>query len=308
MPGKATRRSAKHNCQGLDTTNRILVSRHICRHRSRGHNQHHTLSSVAKETVASFPANSPILAMFKEAATKLNDRQDRHERLVKLSRDITIESKRIIFLLHSALTKESCENTIQEANERLQKLIKGPIRSIGLELENSPAYLHSRAVTAGFQEYVEARTLCSLMEKKELIQWNEVQKEFTYIIKNEEKDEEKVVTTMIPQLDYMLGVSDLTGELMRRTINCISSGDSDECFHCCQVVRDLYTGYLGLFGVGKELSRKMSTTRANVAKVEAAVYALRVRGGEAPPPLLLPPPMPNDWENHGHHSDDEGFY
>lgn len=64
----------------------------------------------------------------------------------------------------------------------------------------------------------------------------------------------------------------------------------------------------GLFGVGKELSRKMSTTRANVAKVETAVYALRVRGGEAPPTLLLPPPTPNDWENHGHHSDDEGFY
>lgn len=70
---------------------------------------------------------------------------------------------------------------------------------------------------------------------------------FQYIIKNEEEGDERAVMTMIPQLDYMLGVADLTGELMRRTVNCISSGDSDECFHCCQVVRDLYTGYLGDF-------------------------------------------------------------
>lgn len=73
----------------------------------RGNRQRHshtTLSHVAKETATSLPADSPVLAMFKDAALKLNDRQDRHERLVKLSRDITIESKRIIFLLHSVIT------------------------------------------------------------------------------------------------------------------------------------------------------------------------------------------------------------
>lgn len=70
---------------------------------NRNRNQQ-TLSSVARETALSLPADSPVLAMFKTAARQLNERQDRHERLVKLSRDITIESKRIIFLLHSAIT------------------------------------------------------------------------------------------------------------------------------------------------------------------------------------------------------------
>lgn len=49
------------------------------------------------------PADSPVLQMFKSAFVQLNNRHDRHERLVKLSRDITIESKRIIFQLHSAI-------------------------------------------------------------------------------------------------------------------------------------------------------------------------------------------------------------
>lgn len=37
-----------------------------------------------------------------EYNAQLVEKQDRHERIVKLSRDITIESKRIIFLLHNS--------------------------------------------------------------------------------------------------------------------------------------------------------------------------------------------------------------
>ncbi|XP_045766801.1 translin-associated protein X [Maniola jurtina] len=270
---------------------------------NRHRNNHQTLSTVAKEVATSLPADSPVLAMFKDAALKLNDRQDRHERLVKLSRDITIESKRIIFLLHSAITEESTEKAVKEANERLQKLIAGPIKSIGLELENHPAYLYSRAVTAGFQEFIEARTFCSLMESKVIISYPEVQKEFQYEVK--EGESERIVVTFLPQTDYILGLADLTGELMRKAINSISSGDSQECFHACQVVRELYTGSLGLFGMGKELARKMTVTRNNVGKVEAAVYALRVRGGEAPPLLLLP--AKPEWEADPR-DDDEGYY
>ncbi|PZC78276.1 hypothetical protein B5X24_HaOG202281 [Helicoverpa armigera] len=268
------------------------------------HSNPHTLASVARETAASLPADSPVLAIFKEAARKLNERQDRHERLVKLSRDITTESKRIIFLLHSPMTKESEEKTLTEAKERIQKLTNGLIRSIGLELEYSPAHLHSRAVTAGFQEFIEARTLLSLMTDKRIITYPEVQKEFEYYILDD--DYQRPLVTMLPETDYMLGLADLTGELMRKAINSISSGDSDECFHACQVVRDLYTGFLGITG-SRLLVRKLATTRANVNKVEMAVYALRVRGGEAPAPLLAAAASAADWDAPAL-SDDEGYY
>uniref|UniRef100_A0A2A4K609 Translin-associated protein X n=1 Tax=Heliothis virescens TaxID=7102 RepID=A0A2A4K609_HELVI len=269
----------------------------------KGSNQH-ILASVARETASSLPADSPVLAIFKEAARKLNERQDRHERLVKLSRDVTIESKRIIFLLHSPITKESSEKTLTEAKERIQNLINGPIRSIGLELEYSPAHLHSRAVTAGFQEFIEARTLLSLMTDKRIITYPEVQKEFEYYITDD--DYQRPLVTMLPEIDYMLGLADLTGELMRKAINSISSGDSEECFHACQVVRDLYTGYLGITG-SRLLVRKLATTRANVNKVEMAVYALRVRGGEAPATLLAAAASASDWDTPAL-SDDEGYY
>lgn len=139
--------------------------------------------------------------------------------------------------------KDSEEKTLTEAKERIQKLINGPIKSIGLELEFSPAHLHSKAVSAGFQEYVEARTLLSLMAEKRIITYPEVQKEFEFNITDD--DYQRPVVTMISEMDYMLGLADLSGELMRKAINSISSGDSDDCFQACDIVRHLYTGYLG---------------------------------------------------------------
>ncbi len=44
--------------------------------------------------------SSPIIQDFLIYQTELDTRHDKYERLVKLSRDVTIESKRIIFLLH----------------------------------------------------------------------------------------------------------------------------------------------------------------------------------------------------------------
>jgi len=41
-----------------------------------------------------------VSPVFRQFQTELDGRHDKHERLVKLSRDITVASKRIIFSLH----------------------------------------------------------------------------------------------------------------------------------------------------------------------------------------------------------------
>lgn len=54
----------------------------------------------AENTSDSTPT-SVVIQLFKNFASELEEKQDRHERLVKISRDITVESKRLIFFLHS---------------------------------------------------------------------------------------------------------------------------------------------------------------------------------------------------------------
>ena len=44
--------------------------------------------------------DDPVQKMFGEISLYLDTRHDKREKLVKLSRDVTIESKRIIFCLH----------------------------------------------------------------------------------------------------------------------------------------------------------------------------------------------------------------
>jgi hypothetical protein len=44
--------------------------------------------------------SSPVMLAFKSLQQELDTRHDKYERLVKLSRDITVESKSTIFLLH----------------------------------------------------------------------------------------------------------------------------------------------------------------------------------------------------------------
>lgn len=46
-------------------------------------------------------SKNPVVQNFLIYRKELDNKHDRHERLVKLSRDVTIESKRIIFLLHN---------------------------------------------------------------------------------------------------------------------------------------------------------------------------------------------------------------
>lgn len=56
----------------------------------------------AREVLQQIDENNPTIKAFMQYNTELVEKQDRYERIVKLSRDITIESKRIIFLLHNS--------------------------------------------------------------------------------------------------------------------------------------------------------------------------------------------------------------
>ena len=42
--------------------------------------------------------------------------------------------------------------------------------------------------------------------------------------------------------DYILGIADLTGELMRYAINCVGKGDHNRALEVCQFLRNLKSG------------------------------------------------------------------
>lgn len=69
----------------------------------RNQNQRRNVSTGNNDTsISTAPDESnPVVMSFRQYAKELDTKHDRHERIFKYSRDITIESKRIIFLLHT---------------------------------------------------------------------------------------------------------------------------------------------------------------------------------------------------------------
>uniref|UniRef100_A0A0M3INL2 Translin-associated protein X n=1 Tax=Ascaris lumbricoides TaxID=6252 RepID=A0A0M3INL2_ASCLU len=107
----------------------------------------------------------------------MDDRNDRHERLVKLSRDITIESKRIIFQLHrytATKTDAEKEDLLKKVELRLGDLRQKQFFAVAKELLHLDQNLYNRAVTFGLQEYIEAWSFYTFIAKKDLLRIDQV--------------------------------------------------------------------------------------------------------------------------------------
>ena len=92
----------------------------------------------------------------------------------------------------------------------------------------------------------------------------------------------------IPPNEYMLGMADFTGELMRMCINSVGSGDRDTPFQLVSFMREIYDGFQLLGNTPtREVVRKLYTMRQSLKKVENTCYTLHVRGSEIPEHMLL---------------------
>lgn len=98
---------------------------------------------------------------------------------------------------------------------------------------------------------------------------------------------------LLTEDDYVLGLFDMTGELMRYAITQMatsgelptskSAGEASILTVLQELRMRLETlDVSGSFGLAKNVGQKMKTTRNSVEKVESAVYSMTVRGNERP--------------------------
>lgn len=239
--------------------------------------------------------SSPIIAAFKVFQQELDTKHDKYERLVKLSRDITIESKRTIFLLHRVTSVPDAEEIVNEADIKLDA-VRQKIGLIANELRGEDIYQFHKAFTPGIQEYVEAVSFQHFIRHRSLISLEEINARLVFM-RTEKTDPEvpteaaplqtHVLTFHVTPSDYLLGVADLTGELMRLCISSVGNGDIDTPFQLSQFLRQIHDGFSYIGNTGPyEVSKKLHTLRQSLGKVEDACYTLRVRGSEIPKHML----------------------
>lgn len=263
--------------------------------RNRGHRDKDNVNvgDNGREVVENIDENSAVIQQFREYAAELDNKHDRYERVFKINRDIAIESKRIIFLLHTIDKESKRDFVLSTAKSRLDAIARTLFREIARELDGQDPYQFHRAYRAGIEEYVEALTFHEYLQNSSCTQdWTKLEQQLTYHAtpKPSDAEEQPIVKTtrvLVTPTDYVLGMADLTGELMRRCINNLAVGDIASCYQTCNFVRHMYIAFLGYTGAyNNEMNRKTSTLKQSLTKMEKTCYMIKVRGSEIPKHIL----------------------
>ena len=158
--------------------------------------------------------------------------------------------------------------------------IRDRFLSVTPDLKGINAYRLQRQISPGIQEFMEAVIFQHYLETLTILPPSEAARRIP----------EEILLT---EDDYILGLFDMTGELMRYAITRMATtgelpaSKSTGEVNILTMLQDLRTKLEALdvsssFGLAKNIEQKIGTTRASVEKVENAVYSMTVRGKERP--------------------------
>nr|GMD22775.1 translin-associated protein X isoform X1 [Ipomoea batatas] len=204
---------------------------------------------------------------------------EKRERVVKASRDITMNSKKVIFQVHR-MSKNNREEVLEKAEKDLDAVTAQYVSRLVKELQGTDFWKLRRAYSPGVQEYVEAATLCHFCKAGTLISLDELNANLTPL------SDPSIEPLQINILDYLLGLADLTGELMRMAIGRISDGEVEFAHKICNFVREIHrelTLVAPLMEDSSDMKTKMDTMLQSVMKIENACFSVHVRGSEFVP-------------------------
>lgn len=192
---------------------------------------------------------------------------------------------------------------ITKSNTPYYTTISTSYASISHDLQNLNAHRYARQISGGHQEYIEAASFEHYLTTGSLLTYEDA------IAKVRALDSEGPGVGLGYE-DYVLGIYDMTGELMRFSITAMamngalptptptptaSSNDAMELDSASapsqrtiltdlrqlrSALESLNTSATGPFG--KEADKKADVMRQSVEKVERALYGLTVRGAERP--------------------------
>lgn len=229
----------------------------------------------------------PFMSMFEVFRSELDEHHDRRERIIKASRDITAASKKCIFSLQRvrALNQDIPSKIASEVREKSTAMAT-QFAAIAPDLVGINAWRYQRQISGGIQEYIEAISFEHYLRHQKLITHEEASKLLPEGVE-------------LTGDDYVLGIFDLVGELMRFAITTMATTGSlpgskagEDSAEERDILMDLRllrtslealdtTSYGGT-GLGRDVEKKMEVMKTCVEKVETAVYGMIIRGRERP--------------------------
>ena len=168
----------------------------------------------------------------------------KREEVIQTSREVITLSKQIIYAAQRNDMKEA-EASIKKIKEKIKKL-----RKVNISTDTS---INSVA----FQEYVEAIAFYEFVKNKKI---------------------PTKASLGVSAEDYLSGLCDLTGELVRKAIFDVIHKKFDEAEKIKELVHDIYGEFLKLHLRNGELRKKSDSIKWNLKKLEEVMYDISMKG------------------------------
>lgn len=185
----------------------------------------------------------------KKFIQQLKQEYDKHNgerrQIISLANDILNNSKRAIFALHRFDAKRAEEMLIE-----IEKTIRYADQKFGFQ-----RLMQEGAYKAGIEEYVEAKM-------------------FNLVSRGKKVD--KIAKLKIDTESYLGGISDLTGELVRRAINKAAEGEYAEVKKIKKIINEIMTELVEFDMTGYQRT-KYDQARTNLKKIEQIDYEIKIR-------------------------------
>ncbi|KAJ1858901.1 hypothetical protein LPJ73_001857 [Coemansia sp. RSA 2703] len=226
--------------------------------------------AAASSTEDMTDSKRAIIEAFTFYRDQLDAHYDQRERVIKISRDVTALSKKIVFSL-LRITQEPAAKVFADV-EHKHSAVLDLFAKMSVELQGSDGYKYNRQATPGLQEYIEALGLWIFLRDNTLISKEQV----------EEMIGSKGAKILVTDDDYVLGISDLPGEVNRYCINSIGKGDHEAVRNSLMFLRSLKEGINMIMASGRirDLNKKLEVLDSSLQKTEQAYYSMSIRGSE----------------------------
>jgi translin len=184
---------------------------------------------------------------FGEILKQFNDADSQRELLIKKTRDVLKFSKQLIYSLHreDLSAAKSLVSEIKTSFEELKKIA-----------EKSPELRYSGSYKISAQEYVEAMCYYGFVTENRIPTHKELKIEPSF---------------------YLLGLCDLTGELVRKAINDAIKGRWDSSLKIKEVVEELYGELLKFDFRESEIRKKFDSIKYDLKKLEDVVLSIKLK-------------------------------
>ncbi|KAF2102422.1 Translin [Rhizodiscina lignyota] len=228
---------------------------------------------------------SPFMPMFEKFRLELDEHHDRRERVIKASRDVTAASKKMIRTVGKPIPPG-----VRKGFTQHEEVIRSQYTNISKDMQGLNSFRYQRQISGGNQELLEALTFQHYLETEQLLSYLEANDRVAGLGGPESP-------ILLTPDDYLLGVFDMVGELMRHAVTAMATGElsgaasstGNENIASRGILADMRDlrsslerlevddGFLS-----RDIEKKMPVMKQCVEKVENAAYGLIVRGSERP--------------------------